>query len=340
MTFSKVKPTGWQVNEKLTSAQMNSLDTDHSKAIDKTGDNVGSGGGVTGQIDFKSGSTINALSGSTFNLQNGSDGYIATFVQVNGNGTFAGGGFELSNGAVLQIDATGGAAMYCEMDWKLGAVCNFDSGSILEMDSGSHVVGPFDWTASAAAPVFSQDSVGSGTGKDFTISAQATSSGVGGNVVLNSGNGTSSFNYSGVKLQKVGSTGAGLVVYQQTGSPATQRGINGIYECFITTAASGSPIDFFNLNMPTVSGAFIEVCWVRRTTGGSGCLGNKLGIVAVCNGGGTVVWSGPTEYISPTAGFDSASTAFTFSNTANTLQMFANQIEAADWQIIVSVNLS
>lgn len=36
MAYTKVKPSGWAFGEKLTSAQMNTLDTDHSTAIDPT----------------------------------------------------------------------------------------------------------------------------------------------------------------------------------------------------------------------------------------------------------------------------------------------------------------
>jgi len=36
MAISKVKPSGWAFGEILTSAQMNTLDTDHAKAVDKS----------------------------------------------------------------------------------------------------------------------------------------------------------------------------------------------------------------------------------------------------------------------------------------------------------------
>lgn len=35
MSFTRVKPTGWAFGEQLTSAHMNTLDTDHSNSIDK-----------------------------------------------------------------------------------------------------------------------------------------------------------------------------------------------------------------------------------------------------------------------------------------------------------------
>lgn len=43
MTFSLAKPGTWAVNEKLTSAQMNQLDADHVKSVDKTGDSITAG---------------------------------------------------------------------------------------------------------------------------------------------------------------------------------------------------------------------------------------------------------------------------------------------------------
>jgi len=36
MTYSRVKPAGWAFGEKLSSAEMNTLDTDHADAIDAT----------------------------------------------------------------------------------------------------------------------------------------------------------------------------------------------------------------------------------------------------------------------------------------------------------------
>lgn len=50
MAFTRVKPGNWAVNEKLTSAQMNSLDIDHANALDKTsaGDTISGTVNVTG----------------------------------------------------------------------------------------------------------------------------------------------------------------------------------------------------------------------------------------------------------------------------------------------------
>jgi gp9/10-like protein len=80
MVFGRVKPNNWQINEKLTSSQMNQIDTNVSSSIDKTGETSAGGGGVTGEIDFKSGSelifqsgsVVSTASGSGFTFQSGS----------------------------------------------------------------------------------------------------------------------------------------------------------------------------------------------------------------------------------------------------------------------------
>lgn len=40
MTFPRVNPGSWAVNDKLTSTQQNQLDIDHANAVDKTGDTI------------------------------------------------------------------------------------------------------------------------------------------------------------------------------------------------------------------------------------------------------------------------------------------------------------
>ena len=71
MTFSRIKPVGWQVNEKLTSPQMTQLDIDHANAVDKTGETAGLGGGVTGEIEWLSGSSIVIDTGAIINMNGG-----------------------------------------------------------------------------------------------------------------------------------------------------------------------------------------------------------------------------------------------------------------------------
>lgn len=80
MSFNKIKPAGWAVNEKLTSAQMNALDTDHANAIDKTGDTVegviefdGSSGGF---VSVKNNAYLSIETGSSLILQAGSSTFF------------------------------------------------------------------------------------------------------------------------------------------------------------------------------------------------------------------------------------------------------------------------
>lgn len=86
MSFTRVNPSGWNPGDKLTSTQMNSLDTQQSQAIDGAGGGtytpsatisindltIPAGGSIqlasTGRIDFNSGSFLNVLSGSKLQL--------------------------------------------------------------------------------------------------------------------------------------------------------------------------------------------------------------------------------------------------------------------------------
>lgn len=111
MSFVRVKPLGWSINEKLTSGQMNQLDTDHADAVDKTGDtitgdvHVGSGAKVLtdsggkivnqngGIIENQSGSNTNYLTGATATWQAGSFLTVTNggVVTVNNSGLTVGG---------------------------------------------------------------------------------------------------------------------------------------------------------------------------------------------------------------------------------------------------------
>lgn len=72
MSFSRVKPGNWTLNEKLTSAQQNLLDIDHANAVDKTGDTVPGTIGVAGALQINSGGAFTALAGSSVTMGAGS----------------------------------------------------------------------------------------------------------------------------------------------------------------------------------------------------------------------------------------------------------------------------
>lgn len=125
MSFSRVKPDNWAVNEKLTSAQQNQLDIDHAKAVDKTGDtitgnvHIGSGAFLTvdsgGQVKVVSGGQIRVESGGAYNAQSGSNtnflsGSAATF---NAGATLAMSGTMAFFSGDLSFDASSSFAAAC-----------------------------------------------------------------------------------------------------------------------------------------------------------------------------------------------------------------------------------
>lgn len=88
MTISRVKPSNWATGEKLTSTEMNAVDTNGAKALDKTsaGDtlsgeiSVASTGGLTfasgSHASFESGSLLESSPSSTVWLTLGIDGWM------------------------------------------------------------------------------------------------------------------------------------------------------------------------------------------------------------------------------------------------------------------------
>jgi len=110
MSFSRIKPAGWAVNEKLTSAQQNALDIDHANAVDKYGDDyLGDmllNGGARILID--SGAFLANLSGGIYQAQSGSNTNFeaGSFVTVKPSATWTNQGTMTSSGAVT---LTGGS---------------------------------------------------------------------------------------------------------------------------------------------------------------------------------------------------------------------------------------
>jgi hypothetical protein len=82
MSFTRVKPAGWAVGEKLTSTEMNGLDIDHENSVDKTGDTITGtvGIGAAGKIQSSTaGSLIEVTSSGKLELKGN-----ATFEQTSG----------------------------------------------------------------------------------------------------------------------------------------------------------------------------------------------------------------------------------------------------------------
>lgn len=126
MVFAKINSTGWAFEDELTSTQMNIINNDFPNAIDKTGETSAGGGGVSGEIDFKSGSSIVLQSGASLTNSSG-----ATITNASG-GTIANNG-TITNNSAFNV-ATGG-----NITFQSGSTGTIASGSTVT-NSGSFVV--------------------------------------------------------------------------------------------------------------------------------------------------------------------------------------------------------
>lgn len=129
MTFSSVNPpVGWVTNEPLTHTQLNQINTNLTNALDKTGDNVASGGGISGlievltggEIDINSGGVLKSKSGSTVNFQSGTTTTLAGTNAISGTTTI-----------------TGATTLNANLTTLTGKTVTMNSGSTLTANSGS-----------------------------------------------------------------------------------------------------------------------------------------------------------------------------------------------------------
>lgn len=107
MSISRVKPSNWAINQKLTSAQINQIDTSLTYALDKRdgySDTLSSSIAVDGYFTFETGSSITMKSGSTITLQSGSILVSDATSTANLSGvTNHYGNCNIRNGALLQV---------------------------------------------------------------------------------------------------------------------------------------------------------------------------------------------------------------------------------------------
>lgn len=265
---------------------------------------------VSGSIALGSGAVLNAGSGSNINIQSG------------GN---------------LNIDSGGNLTV--------------ESGAIATIDGAIEVAGTgvIEWTATATSPGLSQIPTGITNGMNMVLVAQSTDASAepGGNLILNSGaSGTGITTPSSTILQSFGNGGS-LVVYPfqgtASGGGTGQRVINGIYTAIVPTTGSGSPgtINAFSITVPSISMAFVEICWVRRVPTTSVGFANKAGVWVECNSSGTVSTGTLTTYITSGGPFDAAS-SIQLSTSTNTLNIGVNNSTgtAGYWQIVININLN
>src|SRR5262245_3193810 len=93
MAFTRVKPTGWAMFEKLTSAQANQLDIDHANAVDGA-----AGGTYPGPV---------VLTGATL----GGSSQVNTTGQVTTTGTVQGSVVNATNDVTATDDIIAGSAL-------------------------------------------------------------------------------------------------------------------------------------------------------------------------------------------------------------------------------------
>jgi hypothetical protein len=158
VTFSRIKPYGWARNEKITSPQMTQLDINVSTAVDKTGDNAGNGGGISGEIDVLSGGTLNLLSGSSQTIEGGSyitianDGYVflnsdawllaasGSYMDLAGTNILGNAKVNLTINAGSAITANAGTAVSINGTLYINNVMDIQGGSLTNVNNNATVV--------------------------------------------------------------------------------------------------------------------------------------------------------------------------------------------------------
>jgi len=111
MTFARVKPDDWAVNEEIASASLNQLDIDHAKAVDKTGDTF------TGALVMATGSSVTYQTGSTATFASGS--FLT--VQTGGSVTLTTAGLTIGGSSVFTIGGSVTTAFNGAVDFN-GAI--------------------------------------------------------------------------------------------------------------------------------------------------------------------------------------------------------------------------
>lgn len=309
MSFTRIKSTGWQANEKVTSAQINALDVDHANSLDKTtaGDTIAGvvKVGNSAQIEFASGSILEVDSGATAVIQSGS--IYANFGTV----SFYGGSLlHVLTGSQITLDS--------------GATLLVSSGATFSMGQNA-----INWLA-GATPSITQDSA-AGTGKIMTLQAQASTTTIGGTLILASG-ASQALNYSMVNLQPTSNSSGVMQIFQRTGvgSPNTQKLQNQWWQSATSTNSGGGSVFFFTFPIANQTAAFIEITWMRRNTGGTGASGNRGAFFVNCNAGGTT--NGQTNPTIAYSGYDANTQITADYSTANQVSFTVPNGTALDWQ--------
>lgn len=175
MTISRVKSSGWTVNEKLTSSDMTDVDINTSYALDKRAgqtDTLASTVAVTGAINVSNGAALSTASGATSTFSGPVNlGATNTFGAL--SSIIIGGSVTFGNSSVTTFNSSS--------TLNLGGVTKITASSLTWNTASDVTFGHVDKTTNGA------------TGVATTIKGQneTGTTSVGGDLVMTSGTGTS-----------------------------------------------------------------------------------------------------------------------------------------------------
>lgn len=143
MSISRIKPTGWAINEKLTSAQMNQLDIDHANSLDKTiaGDTIS--GPITmsstSSLTFNNGSDLNISGGVTITIDSGSNLISSGTWSLNGTITTTAAVLNIASNTQLNLISGSDLNAFSGTNVNLSGITTFFNGSQTTWNVGSTI---------------------------------------------------------------------------------------------------------------------------------------------------------------------------------------------------------
>jgi len=316
MSFSRVKPDGWAVNEKLTSAQQNQLDIDHAKAVDKTGDtitgnvHIGNGARITvdsggkivnasgGIVELQSGSNTNYLTGATATWNNGAfltvtgGGQLTvtdSALTIGGTSVFTVGGSVTTtfNGSIA-FNGSGvlGSSL---LNVQSGAEIRVKTGSRIYFENGSSVT--FDTTV--GIDMLADIAFGSGHVSSYPNGAQIFYQGAS----THTSTSTDTYQNGSTLTHASGSSEtyeSGASLAQASGAAWTLSGATSMPGTF--TAANGSTITHANGSTETwASGAVVSFTAVPTFSNGFSSVGGTTSFTSSVSMSGTTTIVGGTN---------------------------------------------
>ncbi len=271
MTISRIKSPNWAVNEVLTSAQQNALDTNVTNALDKR---AGQTDTLSSVITVASGGSCSFSSGSTLFVAPGTTATINSSLGLGGNVTF--GLFSAANfSGTLSLASSGVANIYGNMNidhsssWYFGASLINYSDTILQgtvssnlgFITGSNISMASGTTFNCASTVSLSGAVS--VSSSLTITATATAS----NLTMTSTNRLKLASRAVTRTMAVGfipATSGWSLQADALGTPVTTANTNQ-YGCFPLSLPDGAVVNSL-------------IVWVEGGAGHAGAPANLPGV--------------------------------------------------------------